>query len=1198
MTERQELEHAIAALEAQRVTLGDSVVDAALVPMRARLAELQARPAGEQRKLVTILFADLVGFTAMAEEMDPEDVRDVLNAYFDRWSQHIQDQQGTVEKFIGDAVMAVFGLVVAQEDDAERALRAALSMQHSLQELNQSLERSQGIQLSMRVGVYTGQVLVSTLGERQGQDFVVVGDSVNLASRLQSAAPPGGLIVSHTTYRLVRGVFDVRPLDPIQVKGVSEHLQTYLVLREKPRAFRMDQRGLEGIQTRLIGREAELKHLQDALYQAMQTRERQLVAVTGEAGVGKSRLLYAFDEWLDLIPEKVLYFKARASTAMTNLPYALLREMFSFRFEIHDSDPPSVVQHKLEAGVGAALGDEPGWQERAHYIGQLLGFEFGQSATMPKDGSDAKSFYEQALVYLDEYFEALALKNALVILLEDLQWADDSSLDLIDHLEARLAQRPVLIVCTARPALFERRPHWGGRKTFLTHIDLRRLSQPDSRRLVKEILRKLQAIPPELLDLIVSNAEGNPFYIEELIKMLIEVGVIRKGKGRWQVDLSRLSAAGIPPTLVGVLQARLDRLALGERLCLQRAAVIGRVFWDEAVAYLDEGDLGRETESLEEVLQALRGREMVFKHRESAFANTREYVFKHAMLRDVTYESLLKAHRRAYHARAAGWLETVSEGTGRAGEYAALIAEHHDRAGEDELAARWYRQAGEQAAAKYSNAEAVRFFSRALELTPDSKGATRYSLLSARQATSDLLGDRQAQARDLEALEELAESLGDERRRAEVSVQRGLFRLRTGEYRAARQAIQAAVRWIQAVPQPDEQATRLLADAYILLGRAARLLGGVETAGQELARGLALAQESGYSSGEVHALDNLGTLYSSQGDYARATAHLQRALPLAQALGDRRLERSVLNNLGIIAKEQGEYRAASDYYQQSQSIAHAIGDRLGESTVLNNLGEIEQLQGDYARAIAYTQRSLKIAREIGDRNGEGISLANLGEAHAAIGECAQARQYAGQALEIMRATGFRMGEGIILGNLGKIALTQDDYAQARQLAGQALEIAQEVGDQIGQGTVLQVLADALAGLGDAPAARAAYQQALAIWEEVGQEYGRHQALAGLARLALDGGGPQGLRDALDLLEPVLAALESNAASDAEIPLEVYWTCWQALQASQEPRAGSLLAQAQALLEARANRISEPQLRQSFLENNHVHRQLAEARPAG
>lgn len=1193
MDEREKIEQAIAALEDQRAALGDPVVEAALAPLRARLDELQARPAGEQRKLVSILFADLVGFTALSETRDPEEIREVLRAYFDRWSAQIKDHGGVVEKFIGDAVMAVFGLAQAQEDDPERALRAALAMQRSLKELNKSLERTHDLQLTMRVGVHTGQVLVSTLAERPGQDFVVVGDSVNLASRLQSSAPPGGLIISEATYRLVRGIFEVQPQEPLKVKGIREPLQTYLVTGEKPRAFRTEQRGLEGIATRMVGREAEFRRLQDAFYEAVEYRERQMVLLIGNAGVGKSRLIYEFDQWLETVPEQAIYLKGRASSAMTKTPHALLRDMFSWRFEIHDSDPPELLRDRLEQGVRAVLGERSDWQRRSHYLGRLIGFEF-ESPHLPAEKGDARSLHDQAVLYLRDYFKSLTRQAPLVILLEDLHWADESSLNLLSQLESALDKHPVLLVCSARPTLFERRPHWGEGQPYLTRLDLRGLSRRDSRRLVAEILQKVEAIPEQLEELLIANAEGNPFYLEELVKMLIEVGVIAKGEDRWQVDVSRLSSASIPTTLVGVLQSRLDRLAVEERLCLQRAAVVGRVFWDNAVAYLAKQPYEQtERREDEEILESLRRREMVYRREASAFADTDEFFFRHAMLRDVTYESVLKAHRRTYHARTARWLEAVTEGTGRGGEYAALIGEHHDRAGEQDLAARWYRRAGEQAAARYANAEAVRFFSRALELTPEDELIERYDLLSSREAVNDLLGERQAQEQDLQVLEELIERLGDENRRTEVTLRRASLAFITGELREARRAAGAAVRLSEANFQVNEKAARMWIDGYIILGRAASFLGEIETAWEELSRALELAREIGYRQGEVNALERLGILCSYQGDYLKAIDYLQEALLLAREIEDQLLERSVLNNLGIGAKLRGDYPAALEYYQQSQTIAHKTGDRLGESTALNNLGVVSQSQGYYEQALEYSQRSLVNARQIGDRTGEGIALTNLGEALTAIGDYQGAERFAAQALEIMQETGYRMGEGIILENLGKIAQLQGNYPRTLELARQSLAIAEEIDDSVGQGYALLRQGEALAGLGEAEAAAESYRRALLLWDEEEEKSGRFQAMAGLARLLLDGDAPEGLQSAKEQIGPILADLDSDAITDGETPLNVLVTCWQVLQANQDPRASEVLARARALLETRAAHISDPQHRKSYLERVPAHREIQE-----
>jgi class 3 adenylate cyclase len=298
MTEMEQLEHAMAALEAQRSTLGDGVVDAALAPMRDKLAALKAQqPSTEQhRKQVTVLFADVSGFTAMSETMDAEDVTGVMNALWQRLDAAIASCGGAIDKHMGDAVMALWGVQTAHESDPEQAIRAALAMQAALA----AFRDERGVRLAMRIGLNTGPVLLGEVGSTH--EFTAMGDTVNLASRLEHAAPVGGVLISHDTYRHVRGLFDVQALEPITVKGKAEPVRVYVVQSAKPRAFRLGTRGVEGVETRMIGREAELKRLQDAVHAILQDREMQAVTIVGEAGLGKSRLLYEFQSWLELLP--------------------------------------------------------------------------------------------------------------------------------------------------------------------------------------------------------------------------------------------------------------------------------------------------------------------------------------------------------------------------------------------------------------------------------------------------------------------------------------------------------------------------------------------------------------------------------------------------------------------------------------------------------------------------------------------------------------------------------------------------------------------------------------------------------------------------------------------------------------------------------------------------------------------------------
>ncbi len=377
-TEREKLEQAIAIQESMRGTIPDDVIDVAIAAIREQLAELKPAQSIEQRKQITVLFADLSGFTPMAERMDVEDVGQIMSAYFAAVTPAISKYGGIIEKFIGDAVMAVFGLPQAHENDPENGVRAALEMQQALVELNERMTAEWGFRLGMRIGVNTGPVVARYLGGAQERDFTVVGDTVNLTNRLETAAPVGGVLISHNTYRHVRGVFDVLEQEPLQVKGKARPVHTYLVQQAKPRAFRMLTRGVAGIETRMVGRDVELLMLQNMFRDAIEDAEVHVVTVVGDAGVGKSRLLYEFEKWIELLPEDIWYFKGRATPETEAMPYGLIRHMFAHRFEILESDSAAEVREKFRAGMAATLNSD-----QADLVGQLLGLDFSASPGSP-----------------------------------------------------------------------------------------------------------------------------------------------------------------------------------------------------------------------------------------------------------------------------------------------------------------------------------------------------------------------------------------------------------------------------------------------------------------------------------------------------------------------------------------------------------------------------------------------------------------------------------------------------------------------------------------------------------------------------------------------------------------------------------------------------------------------------------------------
>ena len=585
------IEKAIAALEAQRGTLGDHVVETALAPLRQRRAELAA-PASEQRRLVTVIFADLVDFTGLSRRLDAEDTREVVGEYFARWQAAIEQHGGVVEKFIGDAVMAVFGLRRSYEDDAHRAVRAALQIIGGLDELNAEIEPRFGVRLHLRVGIDTGEVVVSTLGERAGHEFVAVGPTVNRASRLQAAAPVDGVLVSADTRRQIRGSFGMDEQRGLQLKGIDEPVDAWVVHTERRAGFRVERaRGVEGVETATVGRDLQLRFLQDRLYDVTEESRWRVVTVMGDAGVGKSRLLFDFDAWLAERAEAVWWFRGRAAPSTQNSVNGLLRDLLAARLGIQVDDTQEMVRRLLTKGFAEAYDDATGDGLRdAALVSAWLGFDAGDglaagSFDLP---TDPQALRDQGTQALGRYFRTLASRVPVVILLEDLHWADEGTLRWLDAVDPLLSDARVLVVATARPTLLETRPRWGEGLAQHARLDLPALSRRESRELVGQILQRVPSVPESLVGMVIESSEGNPFYIEELITWLVDAGVVVKAEPDWLVVDELISSVAVPSTLKGVLQSRLDALTVDERGLLQRASVVGRVFWDTAVQRLAE----------------------------------------------------------------------------------------------------------------------------------------------------------------------------------------------------------------------------------------------------------------------------------------------------------------------------------------------------------------------------------------------------------------------------------------------------------------------------------------------------------------------------------------------------------------------------------------------------------------------------------
>jgi class 3 adenylate cyclase len=940
-----------------------------------------------ERRLVTILFCDVKGSTAMGESLDPEEMLEIMKGAFEFLIPPVYRHEGTLAQLMGDAILAFFGAPIAHEDDPERAIRAGLEITAEAAEYAEKLEREKGIQgFGVRVGINTGLVVVGELGSDLRVEYTAVGDAINLAARMEQNAPVGGVLITHDTYRHVRGVFDVLPQPPLVVKGKSEPVQTYLVQRAKLRAFRLETRGVEGVETRTIGREAELQTLQNAYFDAVEASETRVAIVSGDAGVGKSRLLYEFVSWAELRPERFWLFKGRARAETQAVPYAVLRDLFANRFEILDSDSATTALSKFRAGVAGFL--EP---DKADLVGHLAGFDLRAAGSQAVSNllGDA-SFAQLATAYLLSYLRAMAAQQPLLMLLEDLHWADDSSLNLIDHIVTEIPAARLVLLCLARPALFERRPNWGEGRAAYVHLTLRPLSRRQSRALVGEILKKADSVPDDLCNLVTDGAEGNPFYVEELIKMLIEEAVIVTSEEPWRVQLSRLRALHVPPTLTGVLQARLDSLPREARDVLQRASVVGRVFWDGAVAALAPvGAPSPDAEQVAPMLAVVRERELVFRREQSTFFGAQEYIFKHGILHDVTYETVLLRLRRLYHKQVAQWLE--ANAGERVGEYAALMAEHYERAGEGALAAHWLQRVASDALDTGASHELVRACERALALLPEDQKAARAEFLARLGEGRGSLGDVAAAERDLAAALALAREVNE---------------LKTAAYAAT--ALSQLAYWEGKLGEMQAPA----------------------------AEALELARAAGDKYAEAFALLWLGNaVHLHQHDIGLGRRYLEKSMALFQEVGRGWGVAACLNNMGEMSRDEGDLAAAARYYEQSLVVRRQSGHRRGVAITLFNLGEVAAAQNDLAAAVRYHQEGLAVAEEIGHKMVTCVCRGGLGYSAAASGDVTSARRYFQRALsEAVAARGLTSELYALVG-----------FARLKVLAGEPVRAAEWLG---------------------------------------------------------------------------------------------------------------------------------------------------------
>jgi adenylate cyclase len=985
-----------------------------------------AEPPPEERRQVSVLFADLSGYTAVAERMDPEAVKQLLDRTLRKLGEEVTRFGGSVDKYIGDNVMAVFGAPQAHEDDPERAVRAGLAMQEAMERLNDRHAPDSEINFMLRVGINSGEVLAG----RMGDGYTVIGDTVNVAARLQAAARPGTVTVGESTFRATRDSISYDELKPLELKGKAQPVPAWEATGAL--ADRPVHRGAERPGAPLVGRDQEWGLLL-SLAQRVEREERtQLVTVIGQAGVGKSRLLREFRAGSAEMEPAPKILTGECPAYGTGISFWAMGEVIRQEFGIEGGEPNESAWQKLSEGMAERLASAPDGdaaQRNAALIARMLGLEPPEGMA-PAESEDPQRMRESLFSAIRVLLEEVSARRPLVVAFEDIHWADEGMLDLIEHL-ARWMRGPVLLICLARDELLDRRTDWAGGRRNATSIYLDPLSGNETLQLVESLYGNGNR---ELVGKVAERAGGNPLFAEEMVNRLQEGGD--------EPDV-------LPETVHSVLAARLDSLVPFERRLLQQAAVVGQNFWDGVLLHA----AGESQAEVESALSSLQDKELVIYNPASRIAGEREFAFKHALIRDVAYGLLPKATRSHQHFVVGGYIE---ERTGESGERAvALIADHYNRAAmlgaeagvePDDLremhakATEYLEAAGDAALGLYSNQEALGHYRAVRELDGalDEEGAAR---------VGEKMGDAALRLGRVDSAVEVWEQCLEYHRRQEDLARVGDLHRKIG-----------AGLW-----HKGDRAASI--DHY--------------------QKGIDLLKDGPPSIELVRLYEEAASLYMHTGDNMLAIYASEKALRLAERLGEAAAASRAHGIFGRVFGRIGDFEKARENLERSVELARDSDPAEAVRALLTLGYHLEASEADYSGAgEAYTE-ALALAIEVGD-------LPSQVELHAALAELAIYRcDWDTVRSETEASASLAEREGL-LGKLcfpyvmrGVLSWRAGDWQPAEESLRRAHEIAEQVGRSEVAFSSLYWLATVLSDRGEHTAAETALAQALDVGERAG-----------------------------------------------------------------------------------------------------------------
>ncbi len=941
-----------------------------------------------ERKLVTVLFADIADSSSLAQQLDAEQLHRLLDQVLQLAAEAVHRYGGTVNSYLGDGLMALFGAPLALEDHTLRAVHAALTIQETIRGYNSVFQREHGVEVRLRIGLNTGSVVVGRIGDDLRMDYTANSNTVHLGSRMQDLAEPGTILVTEEVHQAVAGQVDAELLGPIEIRGWRTPVVVYRVTGRGRWRSRLEMRAERGL-TRLVGRRRELAPLHDRLARA-EAGHGQAVAIAGEPGLGKSRLLYEFRQSLG--EGRANWLEGHCRPHGRAVPYGPILEILRRALRLEEDDSPRQPDERLSEGVRAL---DPALAETLPFLELLFGQPGADAALRHLDPQAKRQQTHEAIVRV---LATAGRQQPLVLVIENLHWRDQSSEDFLAFLAGSLPSLPVLMLTTHRSGYAVR---WAD-MPFFSQIHLDRLVDDEMAEMAAALLGGRAS--DELLRFVAEKAGGNPLFIEEVVHALVERGFVVREPSR--IDLASAAEIELPSTIQGIIEARIDALGDPIKQTVQLAAVVGREF--------DLRVLARASERPAEVpghLEKLKRVELI--HQTRLLPNL-EYGFRHAVIRGVAYRSLLGPRRQALHGAVGRAMEELG-----LGDQAGILAHHYAESDQQEKAIGYAVLAGDQAARLYAGTEARAYYDEALTLTRSLAPSPELqrAQIDAALKRAGVAAPREAleeDQRNLEQARALAEEQGDEPRLASVlywlgrlAYARGMFQLATGY---AEQSLAIADRL-------DDEA--LAAPPVNLMGRRYYLTGEYTRASRLLARNVQQMRGLGNTTEEATAAGFAGVAFGALGDFDRALSYANHGLRLAQELKNPFVEAAAYNYRAVAYCHQGAAAAAIADCEAVRRIAERTGDRFRLYLVQFYEAQAHTMAGDPATARRLIEASIALAKEFGTTTllawGQGLLAASL----LALGDPDAAEPLCREAIELARRTHDRLAEGLANRTLGE-----------------------------------------------------------------------------------------------------------------------------------------------------------------------------------